>query len=581
MPEERGEFFYPSTDPQRQRRTLETHVQPPDPKLPQPPRARIRYDNFPFEQSWDDWTACYARTRQHNVPADNLVPFPQQYQSWGGSATALSVTATAPNPTRKGDLLLAVGITPGGTASIADQFSNVYTAFVTPGTALKVWWAVANVASDGNFIQTTLTSTTSAFQIALSAIEITGVLGLLPIDVSAAVQSITTNQTAGPTPAPQYSADLAVGLVATSGAAPTGLAFSPALAQTIVEDAQGTTASWTSIAVAACDPSQALSFSASQGVSNNFLAVVVLVKGGQPIPQPLAYSKKPWDAFNFEQSWDDWVSLYAHRKFLDTHAAAPYNFNIPRERTPLDAFGMDAPWDDWASLYESKHRIAGDQFPLPPVIPPPFRKARTPYDSFGYDQPWDDWTTLYGHRRYLDWISRTGVPRRRTSPMEFFDDDPNWVVYAAPHRRSPPPQVIPPWWPKRVPPFVQLHQWDEWLDLYTATHPRRSLGIPGVAPPAFPTIRRERTPWDAFNYDQPWDDWTSLFGHHFRDVTQPPPPPPPFVVDTGAPIMAVDLNPVRGYDDGVQMASDLNPVHAKDLSTILAADLNPIRGSPR
>ena len=554
----------------------------------------------------------YAPNRQHNVPADNLVPIPQRYQVWGASGTG-TVTATSPRPVQVGDLVLFVQASNGGIFAPTDDLGNTFQVVPSAGGSTKFWYCVVTV---GGF-STLSASVPSGHPIAWSAIEIQGGFGIDVVAFGVAGGSAANSGTTG---TPNFTADLAVGLIeanVASSPAITAQAFSPALPQTTVEAVQITPSNQNVCGIfdAATDPSQALAATATiGGTGPGFTAAIVLVRGGLPIPQPLAYSKKPWDAFGFEQPWDDWASLYAHRKFLDTtqfvppatlsiprahtpfemFEADPYDnlyatrhrryldwiarIGIRRARTPYEMFGMDGPWEDWVGLYRQRRYLETVTTPPPPPLTPTPR-AHTPYELFDAD-PYDN---LYAtrHRRHLDAISRTGVPRRQRPGSEFYEDDPNWVLYAAPHRRAIPP-APGPWWPRRAPPLVQLHQWDDWVDLYSAT--RRRVPPPSVVVPPFGLGRKTRIPHDGFGYDEPWSDWAGLFARHRIPgdlFPQPPPPPPPIIVDSGAPIMAVDLNPVRGYDVGVIMAADLNPVRAIDETAIMAADLPPVRGNPR
>lgn len=203
-------------------------------------------------------------------------------------------------------------------------------------------------------------------------------------------------------------------------------------------------------------------------------------QGKAPDPKlPLPRAKTPWDAFGFDSPWDDWVSLYAHRRYVEIKVAVPYNNGIPRGKTPQDAFGFDQPWDDWVSLFRQRRYLETKGQPADPKLP--FPPHKTPLDSFAMDSPWDEWVSLYQRNPSHRFIR---LPPPVTPGGTAFDDGqdifyPPWEFFNYLHRHlpaslfpvppppppPPPPPLGPPGKMERVgasslhqPPGNQLHR---------------------------------------------------------------------------------------------------------------------------
>lgn len=298
-------------------------------------------------------------------------------------------------------------------------------------------------------------------------------------------------------------------------------------------------------------------------------------KGQPPDPRlPFPPHHTPLDSFGMDMPWDDWPLFQRNAMHRQAQFPVPYNFPLRREPTPQDAFGFDSPWDDWVSLYAHRKYVETNVKPADPKLPLP--RAKTPPDAFGFDAPWDDYVSLFRQRRYLETKGQKDLklptPPHHT-PYEVFEDDPYQTWYSNVHRRFITGADF--FLPKRAQPFVQIHQWDEWVDLYAQPGPRRTLGIRPPAPQG-PGGTAFDDPLDLFY--PTWAYWPYLHKHLPGDLFPPPPipplPPPPL----GPPgkMERTGTKNLHGSQGNQITRQSVAPLHGQQGNQLQRTPVNPL-----
>jgi len=251
------------------------------------------------------------------------------------------------------------------------------------------------------------------------------------------------------------------------------------------------------------------------------------------------------DQFSFMEatSGGNWGAMIA--TFLPTNVDGPGGGNLDD--------GLGSFWPDWTVyplLYQrnAMHRLPTDQG-APPSTDTSAQphKAGLPQALYEFEPPWAEWAAFMQNRMHK-------------IPADKFPGPPAPPAY---------PGIQ---WQRRNPYFVYDFEqsWDTWEAFFrNAMHrvPADQFPQPTPPPPHAGRVRRIRFPYDMFDFEQSWWDWAALYQNamHRIPADKFPKRGPIILVDSGPAIIGVDLNPIRGYNDGV----------------ISGADIPPIRGTPR
>jgi hypothetical protein len=460
------------------------------------------------------------------------------------------------------------------------QFPGAYIANTGTQKIMSDVWYCKNVGTGGTLTVTVTFSDLTGFP-SLTVIEVSG---QDPVTFADSVGNISTASTAfsvtttGNTTTPNnFFVGVSAGNINTAASSP---GWSPASVASTTTETYATNTGANKVGLNVFDGVSTL----ASGASMTFSATtpssqgVAIVCSFRPFiaVSPTRNERTTYETFEpdpFDQLTAAWHHRYLEQKGQPADPMLPF----PPHHTPLDAFGMDAPWDDWVALYAHRRYLEQNiAVRYNNGIP----RGKTPWDTFGFDQPWDDWATLYRQRRYLE--TKTQVDRKLPTPRvrpawEFFEDDPYMVVYSAVHRRFLfIPLALQPLTRREQTP-LDMFEADPYTTLYSSPVPRRALPIIILLPPP---LRHERTPLDAFAMDSPWDDWVAMFQRRRLpgDVfpTPPLPPPPPPILSPPGKMERVGASPLHGQPGSQLSRGGVMPLHGQQGNQLERTTTHPL-----